>query len=102
MGGAYVTERIVPGAVYQDHGAETDPIVPGVGGIDRGGANNLIAPSHTSSKNAAGEVTGGYLVGVEKADLDELATTYPEAFGREHYTGDWGTSYKDYLVAEGE
>src|SRR5699024_7655480 len=60
LGGAYVTERIMPGAVLQDHGAETDPIVSGVGGIDRGGANNLICPSNPSSKNAAGEVTGGF------------------------------------------
>jgi trimethylamine-N-oxide reductase (cytochrome c) len=27
LGGAYVTERITPGAAYQDHGARCDPIV---------------------------------------------------------------------------
>ena len=97
LGGAYVTERVIPGAVLQDHGAETDPIVPGVGGIDRGGANNLIAPSATSSKNAAGEVTGGFLVGVRKCDIHALMERYPEAFEAEHYTIETGTNVYDCL-----
>ena len=97
LGGAYVTERIMPGAVLQDHGAETDPIVSGVGGIDRGGANNLICPSNTSSKNAAGEVTGGFLVGVRKCDINALMEQYPEAFETEHYTIETGTNVYDYL-----
>ena len=29
LGGVYVTERIVPGAVLQDHGARVDAIVAG-------------------------------------------------------------------------
>ena len=98
LGGAYITERISPGVVLQDHGAETDPIVPGVGGIDRGGANNLIAPSNTSSKNAAGEVTSGYLVGVRKCDIDDLKKKHPEAFDQEHYTIQTGTNVHDYLA----
>lgn len=97
LGGAYVSERIIPGAVLQDHGAETDPIVSGVGGIDRGGANNLIAPSNTSSKNAAGEVTGGYLVGVRKCDINALKEKYPEAFDTQYYTAETGTNVYDYL-----
>ena len=82
LGGVYVTERIMPGVVYQDHGARTDTIVAGVGGLDRGGANNLICPSAVTSKNCAGEVTSGYLVGCEKVDVFELAKKYPEAFNR--------------------
>ncbi len=82
LGGAYVTERIMPGVVYQDHGARVDPIVPGV--LDRGGANNLICPSKTTSKNAAGMVSSGFLVGVEKVNLDELRNQYPEAFARKY------------------
>ena len=97
LGGAYVSERIIPGAVLQDHGAETDPIVSGVGGIDRGGANNLIAPSNTSSKNAAGEVTGGYLVGMRKCDINALKEKYPEAFDTQYYTAETGTNVYDYL-----
>ena len=80
LGGAWVTERIRTHTVYQDHGARLDPIEPGVS--DRGGANNLIAPTKTTSKNAAGEVTSGFLVNIEKVDVFELAAQYPEAFGR--------------------
>ncbi|MDR2197367.1 MAG: molybdopterin-dependent oxidoreductase [Coriobacteriales bacterium] len=84
LGGIIVTERIMPGVLYQDHGARTDILEFGVGGLDRGGANNLICPTKTSSKNAAGEVTNGFLVGIRKADLKELAARYPEAWNRDY------------------
>jgi len=85
LGGAYVTERIVPSAVLMDHGARVDSIL--LGKIDRGGANNLIAPHKTTSKNAAGEVTSGFLVEVAKVsatEMGELRTKYPEAFERQY------------------
>jgi trimethylamine-N-oxide reductase (cytochrome c) len=83
LAGAWVTERIRPGAVYIDHGARWDPIVPGV--LDRGGAINTITPHRTTSKNAAGMVCSGFLVEVEKVDLAALAATYPEAFNRPYH-----------------
>ena len=46
--------------------------------------NNLIAPTATTSKNAAGEVTSGFLVNVEKVDVFALAKEHPEAFGRDY------------------
>jgi anaerobic selenocysteine-containing dehydrogenase len=76
--GAYVTERIMPGAVYVDHGARYDPIVPGE--LDRGGAINTITPHNTTSKNVAGMAVSGFLVEVEQVNLDELRRRYPEAF----------------------
>jgi molybdopterin guanine dinucleotide-containing S/N-oxide reductase-like protein len=82
LGGAYITERIIPGAVYQDHGARYDPIVPG--DLDRGGANNTICPHKTTSANAPGEVTSGFLVEVERVDIEHLRSRYPEAFRREY------------------
>lgn len=78
--GAYITERIMPGVIYVDHGARYDPIVPGE--LDRGGAINTISPRNTTSKNATGMVSGGFLVGVEPVDLDELRRQYPEAFAQ--------------------
>jgi trimethylamine-N-oxide reductase (cytochrome c) len=87
MGGAYVTERIMPQTVLQDHGARIDPIVPGES--DRGGTNNLICPKAITSKHCAGEVTSGYLVGIEKVDVFALAKEYPEAFNRP-YDADFG------------
>lgn len=56
-----------------------------VGKLDRGGANNLICPHHTTSKNAAGEVTSGYLVGVRRVDLQAMTDEYPEQFGQEFH-----------------
>jgi trimethylamine-N-oxide reductase (cytochrome c) len=85
LGGAYVTERIIPGAIYQDHGARLDPIENGVS--DRSGANNLICPSNTTSKNCPGEVTSGFLVDFEAVDVFQLAKEYPEAFSRKYDDG---------------
>ncbi len=85
LGGAYVTERLMPGVAYMDHGARCDWIAPGE--IDRGGAINLIAPTGIISKNAAGQATSGYLVEVEKVTLgqmEEWEKKYPEAFEREY------------------
>jgi trimethylamine-N-oxide reductase (cytochrome c) len=79
LGGAYVTERIRPGAVYQDHGAKVDMITDR---LDRSGENNLISPYHTVSANAQGMATSGYLVEVKKADMQALMTKYPDAFKR--------------------
>ena len=85
MGGAYVTERMMPGVVYMDHGARYDPIVPGE--IDRGGAINTITPHNTTSKNATGMVVSSFLVEVEKANIEALVKRYPEAFQRPYHAG---------------
>jgi trimethylamine-N-oxide reductase (cytochrome c) len=78
--GAYVTERVMPGVAYVDHGARADFIVPGV--LDRGGAINTITPHNITSKNCAGMVTNGFLVEVAKVNLEALRKQYPEAFNR--------------------
>lgn len=78
--GARVWERIMPGVVYVDHGSRYDPII--LGELDRGGAINSISPHKTTSKNATGIATSGYLAEVELLNLDELRKRYPEAFNR--------------------
>lgn len=83
LGGARVWERIVPGATYMDHGARYDPIVPGE--LDRGGAINTITPKNLMSKNATGMATSGYLVEVERVDIESLQKQYPEAFARPYH-----------------
>ena len=80
LGGAYITERIMPGVVSMDHGARYDPII--VGNLDRGGAVNTLTPHNPTSKNATGMVCSGFLVEVRKADLEKLKISYPEAFTR--------------------
>jgi len=81
--GADVTEKIMPGVISSDHGASYDPIVPGE--LDRGGAINTISPRKTTSKNATGIATSGFLAEVERVDLDELRKQYPEAFQRPYH-----------------
>jgi anaerobic selenocysteine-containing dehydrogenase len=81
LAGAYVTQRILPGAVGIDHGAKYDPIVPGE--IDRGGVINTIVPRNTTSQNTVGMAVSGFLVEVERTDLESLRAKYPEAFARE-------------------
>jgi len=85
LGGAYVTERMMPGSLSMDHGARYDAIVPGE--IDRGGAINTITPRKPISKNVTGMVCSAFLVEVEKADLDDLRKTYPAAFNRPYHPG---------------
>jgi len=80
LAGAYVTERVMPGAISTDHGAKYDPIVSGE--LDRGGAINTIVPHKMTSKNCAGIATCGFLAEVERVNLDELRRKYPEAFSR--------------------
>jgi len=85
LGGAVVTSRICPGGVYQDHGARVDPINtdgPQEEFIDRGGANNLIAPRGRMSQYAEGQVCSGFLVEVKKTDLSDLVEKYPDTMGR--------------------
>ena len=80
LGGAYVTERLMPGVIYVDHGAKLDPIL--LGEIDRGGAINTIVPSNTTSTNAVGHVVSGFLAEAEKTDVEALKKKYPEAFAK--------------------
>jgi trimethylamine-N-oxide reductase (cytochrome c) len=83
LGGAYVSQRVMPGAVSMDHGARYDPIVPGW--FDRGGAVNTLTPHNTTSKNATGMVCSSFLVEVEKvteAMMEAWKREYPEAFNR--------------------
>jgi hypothetical protein len=81
LGGAYVTERLMPGVAYMDHGTRCDWIIPGE--LDRGGAINLISPEGVLSKNCAGQATSGYLVDVQKVterDWEEWRKKDPVAF----------------------
>ena len=78
--GAYLTERIMPGVISVDHGARYDPIVAGE--LDRGGAINTITPRNTTSKNATGMVSGGFLVDVESVDLGALRRDHLVAFAQ--------------------
>ncbi len=88
LGCAYVTQRIIPGAIYQDHGARLDLITswPDMY-INRGGDNNGLSPEGPISKNCWGMATSGFLVDFEKLsgnEYEEWRKKYPEAFAREY------------------
>jgi trimethylamine-N-oxide reductase (cytochrome c) len=93
--GVYVTERLMLGTIYVDHGARYDPIVPGE--LDRGGAINTISPYNPTSSNATGMAVCGFLVEVERVNVDELRKQYPEAFNRP-YNRASGLCYERMLV----
>lgn len=96
LGGAYVTERIRPGATFQDHGARLDLITDG---IDRGGSNNLISPRNGVSANCKGQATSGFLVEVAKVTPDEMEgwrKQYPDAFSRD-YDPACGLTYNSWV-----
>ena len=95
--GAYVTERLMPGVAYVDHGARWDPIIPGV--LDRGGAINTITPHNITSKRCTGMVVSGFLVEVAKVtdkEMDSWRRDYPEAFERD-YDPSTGVSLSGWL-----
>ena len=80
---AYITERVVDGVVYVDHGSRFDPI--DAENLDRGGAINLITPHAITSKNVTGMVVSGFLVEAEKVTDEEMESwkaKYPDSFGR--------------------
>ena len=100
LGGAYVSERIMPDVVSMDHGSRCDWI--SAGEIDRGGAINLISPTKTVSKNCNGMASSGYLVEVEKVTpemMDEWKKQYPDAFNRA-YDPAQGLCLAGWLVEE--
>jgi trimethylamine-N-oxide reductase (cytochrome c) len=118
---AHVNERIIPGAVWQDHGAPIDiireaafepdtktvdpPDIPSGEftqlGIDRSGSNNLISPLVGVSQNCTGGMaTSGYLVQLERLSLDEMdqwKKTYPDVFDKD-YDYDGGLRFEAYLA----
>jgi trimethylamine-N-oxide reductase (cytochrome c) len=85
LGGAYVTERVMPQVAYMDHGARCDWIIPGK--LDRGGAINLISPTEPTSRYCGGQATTGLLVEIEKVSLEQLEewrNYHTEAFQKEY------------------
>jgi trimethylamine-N-oxide reductase (cytochrome c) len=98
LGGAFVTERLMPRVAYMDHGSRWDPIIPGR--LDRGGAINTITPHRITSKKATGMVVSGFLVEVEKVTDEEMAAwqrNYPEVFNRK-YEAATGVSLSGWIV----
>jgi len=86
LAGALVMERVIAGAVYIDHGARIDEIIPME--LDRGGSINMICPVNGVSQNClAGECTSGYLVEVAKVtgeEYEKWRKDHPEAWAKDY------------------
>ena len=95
LAGAWVTERIRSKVVYIEHGARLDPIITGA--LDRGGSINTITPHKSTSRNAFGMVSSGFLVNIEKVNLNKLKKKYPQAFSRV-YDPDSGLIFERVLM----
>jgi len=106
LGGAYVTHRIIPGAVYQDHGAKEDFISSWPDEcVNRGGTNQQISPVPGVSRNCWGMASQSFLVNIEKldpAEMEEWRTKYPEVFERGDNLDPWrGMTLYDWLEGGG-
>lgn len=94
--GAYVSERILPGAIFVNKGARVDPITER---IDRGGSTNLITTPKPISKHCWGFAVTGFLVETEKlapAEMEQWKKQYPEAFARD-YDPASGSRYRGWV-----
>jgi len=98
LGGAYVTERIIPNAVHMDHSANIDFIshteedwdARETKWVNRGGTVNQICPDYNKSKYLGNfMVVSGYLVEVAKVTGDEYLAW------KEKYPASWAKEYDD-------
>jgi trimethylamine-N-oxide reductase (cytochrome c) len=100
LGGAWVSERIIPGAVHMDHGANIDMLNTAEDDwedrinkwIDRAGNINQICPDmcegdHSSKYLQNFMIVSSYLVEVAKVSGDEMQEwreKYPNAFAKDY------------------
>jgi trimethylamine-N-oxide reductase (cytochrome c) len=98
LGGAVVTEKIIPGAVNMDKSGGFDPITDR---FNRGGSINVISPSDPLSYHAFGATLTSYLVQIEKVTgnmMDEWRKNYPDSFEREkHCDPAYGASFHSWV-----
>jgi trimethylamine-N-oxide reductase (cytochrome c) len=100
LGGAVISQKIMPGAVNMDKAGGTDHIDPVK--INRGGSPNCIDPINPLSFNAYGLAPTGYLVEVEKVtgeQMQEWRDTYPDAFTRD-YDPAYGPFFSGWVEGE--
>jgi molybdopterin guanine dinucleotide-containing S/N-oxide reductase-like protein len=85
LGGAVISERIVPGALRFEKAGGGHHIIPGE--LHHGGNTNCINPKDCFSRNVYGLAATHFLVQVEKVtgdQMDEWRAKYPEHFERDY------------------
>ncbi|NMA13915.1 MAG: molybdopterin-dependent oxidoreductase [Clostridia bacterium] len=109
LGGAWVSERIIPGSVHMDHGTNVDMINVDEADwddhknkwIDRSGNVNQILPDMSNGSKYLENfmICSSYLVEVKKVSGDEMLEwrgKYPEAFSRD-YDPAYGVLFSNWI-----
>ncbi len=99
---AFVTDRIIAGALKMDKGGGGDMII--VNQLNRDGDPNSINVTVPQSRHAYGNAPSNYLVQVEKVTgemMDEWRNNYPDAFERD-YDPAYGPLFSGWVIKEGE
>jgi len=100
LGGAVISQRIIPGALCFEKAGGGHHIIPGE--LHQGGNVNSINPKEGHSLRAHGLAPTGYLVEIEKVtgdQMDEWREKYPEAFHRNehHYDPAYGPFFSGWV-----
>ena len=98
LGGAVITDRIVPGALRFEKAGGGHHIIPGE--LHHGGNINCINPKECFSRNVYGLAAIHFLTDVEKVtgdQMDEWRANYPEHFARD-YDPTYGPFFKGWVV----
>lgn len=80
LAGAFITKRIIPGAVSIDHGARIDLALVGGKKVDRGGCINLISPKPADKYGAGRPIeipemnVTGFLVQIYRVDASAITS----------------------------
>lgn len=78
LAGAVVSDRVAPGVAWLTYGAWNDPMGPETDALDRGGDGNVLSYAGSQSCHHVGGAFNSVLFDVEKIDLDEVLSAYPD------------------------
>lgn len=78
LAGLHVTDRVMPGVIWQTYGAWGDPLDTSDYPLERSGDLNYLANAGPMSINHIAGACNSILVEVEKADLEAITAKYPE------------------------
>ncbi len=78
--GVKTTPRLIGKVVWISYGSWWDLLEPKPGALDRGGEANFLTPGRGMSEHHIGTAFNSTLVEVEKANLGELSSKYPEGW----------------------
>lgn len=100
LGGVRVTERVREGVVYMDHGANSDIIVAGIGGLDEVATLISSAPLPPLRKMPVARLRVDIWPVSRRSMSSNSRSGYPDQFSRSNYRAAAGNCVTDYIVGE--